>query len=447
MLELDRLRGALVGLALGDAMAEELKGVPEPETAPLLCEGLLPYSDRTQHAALAARALSATLPRYRSEDGLADAMAAELVAWLDDPTTRQRHPGHSSMEAASRLRHGISWRRTGNPESDGVDGVLRAVPAGLALPPDQAMVAARAMASITHASPTALEAASAVAWLVSHLTRGAALTPELVEACAAEVRRESMDGSIADGLVLAARLGAALAEDPPTHLDPNAMPPGDGGKRSRSAVGLAVVAALIYAPAVKADASTTRALNLAARIDADSRAVAALTGALLGAANGLGAFSRTLTLHVEGRRGFVTLADRLFEAATGATAVQIVLNAPVAVFSGHDAEQATERAEYDVDAWARVDDVHNREQTSDPTDDHEPMPSPETPLVTGLDEGDEAPAWLAVDDEEDDGEPFTGHLARLDFGADAFDGPPDASAGAFHPRSATLAELLAHGAN
>ena len=110
-------------------------------------------------------------------------------------------------------------------------------------------------------------------------------------------------GTVAESL-RAALVWAPRGED---WLDEATIPPGDGGWRSGSALGLAVAAALRW------PGDLGLAVEKAARIRGDSDSVACLTGALLGAALGTAAIPSGWLDTLPQRAAIAELADRLMD--------------------------------------------------------------------------------------------------------------------------------------
>ena len=119
--------------------------------------------------------------------------------------------------------------------------------------------------------------------------------------------REAQQRHLGIGRLQAQVMGLAVdwAQRREDWLDERMIPPGDGGWRAGSALGLAVAAALRW------PTDLGQAVEKAARISGDSDSVACITGALLGAAHGTraipGAWLETLPRRAE----IGNLADRL----------------------------------------------------------------------------------------------------------------------------------------
>jgi ADP-ribosylglycohydrolase len=194
--------------------------------------------------------------------------------WLDDPLTPLTAPGNTCIAGVRNWRRTRDWRTSGVSGSDGCGAVMRVAPLAIFFGGEDLDRAAAVSARITHGHPDA--AAAAVAACRLH---GAALARGRFDAA---LVAEVADGLPGTDLVIGA-LRAALAQaSAPADgwLDERAIPPGDGGWRAPSALGLAVAAALRWG------GDFALAVERAARIDGDSDSVAAIAGMFLGAAGG-----------------------------------------------------------------------------------------------------------------------------------------------------------------
>jgi len=140
------------------------------------------------------------------------------------------------------------------------------------------------------------------AWLVRQILETGRWSSALVEAA-----MRGLEGPWNRGGDVAESLRAAIAwsrrgED---WLDERMIPPGDGGWRAGSALGLAVAAALRW------PTDLGKAVEKAARISGDSDSVACITGALLGAALGTSAIPRHWLETLPRRTEIANLADQL----------------------------------------------------------------------------------------------------------------------------------------
>ncbi|QDU23102.1 ADP-ribosylglycohydrolase family protein [Urbifossiella limnaea] len=318
----DRVAGAIVGLAVGDALGyphefrtvaqvrrelgpdgiTDFVRVKDPHfTRPYILGPDHPpgtFTDDTQMSVCVAEALVAGGRGPR--DALLDDMARRFVGWCFSPDNN-RAPGEATSTACERLRDGVPRTASGVEGSKGAGANMRVVPVGLYYAdPDEAAEVARQQADITHHHPAAREAAAATALAAWLLVRD---VPPV--AVADEVRRRC-GGRSPDFDEIAGRFDAALAREPDEVLV----------RRDRSAVALgegwvaeeAVFAALYCG--CRAPDSFRDAVLMAANTDGDSDTVATLAGGFLGARLGLGAIpeawrrglERSADLHDLGRR-------------------------------------------------------------------------------------------------------------------------------------------------
>lgn len=279
----DRARGAFLGLALGDAYGRSLEFVrghrvrAQPVVIP---SSHFMWTDDT-HMSLylvdALEAVGGSVPL--SEDAFGRAVGEAFVRWSKDPLTPSTAPGNTCLRGAADFERTGNWRTSGVRESDGCGAVMRVVPLPIVFAADALVTTARVQALVTHAHDNAPATAIAAGLLLRELLDGAPLDEVLV---LRTLRRLDTLGASTPSVVGA--LTAAMGQARRTHLpwlDEDAIPDGDGGWRSPSALGLALVAALRWLD----DPRT--AIDKAARIDGDSDSVACLTGMMLGAVHGV----------------------------------------------------------------------------------------------------------------------------------------------------------------
>jgi ADP-ribosylglycohydrolase len=274
---LDRAIASFLGLALGDAFGRPLEFIRGPSVRSLpvpILPGRFDWTDDTHMALYLAEAVLAQGPDQLNDDRFGDAVGEAFSRWLDDPLTPSTAPGNTCLSGARTWRRTRDWRTSGVAESDGCGAVMRIVPIGIAFAGEELDRAASISARLTHGHPNAAEAAMASCRLLRATLERGRLDAALVE--------ETIGGIPSDGVVAAALRASVHQAGAPWEgwLDERAIPAGDGGWRSPSALGLAVAAALRWG----SDFAT--AIEKAARIDGDSDSVAALTGMFLGAAGG-----------------------------------------------------------------------------------------------------------------------------------------------------------------
>ena len=302
----DRARATLLALACGDALGAPLEFLDDARvrTQPL---SLTHWTDDTHMSLYLGEAILAYGPAPDAAafqpDRFGQLVGEAFVRWLHDPLTPRTAPGRTCLKGVRNFERGCDWKTSGIASSDGCGAVMRVAPLAIAWRGATLRTAASVSARITHAHPNALEAAIAGAWLIGQILDGASWDSTLVEAAIQQLEGSWAleGGSVADSLREAVAW-AARGED---WLDEDGMPPGDGGWRSGSALGLAVAAALRWPD------DLARAVEQSARIQGDSDSVACLTGALLGAWLGTEAIPRAWWEVLPQREELVALADRL----------------------------------------------------------------------------------------------------------------------------------------
>lgn len=175
--------GALVGLALGDALGypTEFKDVPSILAAYGPWRELeLPdpawITDDTQMTLAVARGLRAAMDRgLLGPRELAESVRKEFIAWNRSPENN-RAPGNTCITACELLeREDLPWQDASQVGSKGCGANMRVAPLGLApgLSDEQRAGAAQLQAALTHGHPTALAAADLTAHAIRLLAQGA----------------------------------------------------------------------------------------------------------------------------------------------------------------------------------------------------------------------------------------------------------------------------------
>ncbi|MFJ3906758.1 ADP-ribosylglycohydrolase family protein [Streptomyces sp. NPDC090025] len=177
--------GALIGLALGDALGfpTEFHDVPRIlatfgpwREMPLPVRGGTAYiTDDTQMTLALARALRTTLDEGPlTPSRLARTARAEYVDWYHAPDNN-RAPGRTCLLAARLLDSDRAWQDASQIGSKGCGANMRVAPVGLVpgLSDEQRSGAAQLQAALTHGHPTGLAAADLTAHAVHLLARGA----------------------------------------------------------------------------------------------------------------------------------------------------------------------------------------------------------------------------------------------------------------------------------
>ncbi|MFS8203905.1 ADP-ribosylglycohydrolase family protein [Streptomyces sp. CWNU-52B] len=175
--------GALVGLALGDALGypTEFKDVPSIlATFGPWRELALPdpayITDDTQMTLALARGLRTAMDRGPlGPRELEEPVREEFIAWNRSPEN-DRAPGNTCVTACERLEsEGLPWQEASQIHSKGCGANMRVAPLGLApgLSDEQRAGAAQLQAALTHGHPTALAASDLTAHAVRLLAQGA----------------------------------------------------------------------------------------------------------------------------------------------------------------------------------------------------------------------------------------------------------------------------------
>lgn len=307
----DRALGALMGLAVGDALGMPtqlldratiarrhgpvLAGfAPGPDDHPIAA-GMPAGSvtDDTEQALVLARVL---LDGHGHVDP--HVLAHELVAWEDRMRARGSLDllGPSTRRALSDLLAGVPVELTGL-RGDTNGAAMRIAPVGVAVPPDvDAVVAAVVEASrVTHHTSVALAGAAAVAAAVSAGVAGAGAADTL-DLALASARLAAGQGRWVAGADVAARIAWAIALV--EGLDDTALLDTVGTLVGTSLATQESVPAAFAIVAARPD-DPWLAVRLAASVGGDCDTIAAMAGAMIGARHGAGAFPEAVRRQVE----------------------------------------------------------------------------------------------------------------------------------------------------
>ena len=175
--------GALVGLALGDALGypTEFKDVPSILAAfgpwrELELPNPAYVTDDTQMTLALGRGLRTAMDRgLLGPRELEELVRKEFIAWNRSPENN-RAPGNTCLRACDLLeREGLPWQDASQIHSKGCGANMRVAPLGLisGLSDEQRAGAAQLQAALTHGHPTALAASDLTAHAVRLLAQGA----------------------------------------------------------------------------------------------------------------------------------------------------------------------------------------------------------------------------------------------------------------------------------
>lgn len=271
---LDRARGALAGVAVGDAFGAPFEGSrtvdPQELEEVLRGDGHLDVTDD----AIMTAGLAHSLLARRGFDG--EHLARTFAADHEAEPWRGYGPGPPRI--FSMIEDGVPWdeaprRLHGGEGSFGNGGAMRVAPVALFAHPDPELERtaelARRSASVTHAHPLGQDGAALQACAVAVLLAGTTDPAELLATVRPQLRtdelRERLD-----------RLEASLDEAGPQDV---ARTLGNG-ITAQEAVPAALAAALI------ASGSFEQTLRFALRIGGDTDTIGAMAGALAGARHG-----------------------------------------------------------------------------------------------------------------------------------------------------------------
>ncbi len=304
----DRALGALLGLAVGDALgmptqcldrarAEDLLGagpvlLPAPPDNPV-CPGLAAGSvtDDTAQALLLAGLLLDGDGRVDPHD-----LASRLLGWEDEMAARGSLDllGPSTKAALVAVRNGADPATTGRSGTTN-GAAMRVAPVGVATPAeplDRLVDAVVAAGAVTHDTGTSHAGAAAVAAVVSAGMDGATWSEALPLAVAA-ARLAGRRGAVPDDADVSGRIEAAVALVRSRAGAPGPLPDGalaavldEVEARVGTSLATAESVPAAFAVAALAPDDPWRAAWLGARLGGDADTVAAMAGACTGACTG-----------------------------------------------------------------------------------------------------------------------------------------------------------------
>ncbi|GAA2978151.1 ADP-ribosylglycohydrolase family protein [Streptomyces lactacystinicus] len=316
--------GALLGLAIGDAMGrptefQDIERIaadhPDWRRLPLPKKALV--TDDTQMTLALARGLRTALARGTLTPlRLERPVREEFVDWWRSPQNN-RAPGMTCLRACQRLSHDeYRWQQASDVGSKGCGANMRVAPVGLIRDLDarQLSGAAQLQSALTHGHPTALAASDLTAYAVRKLAEGVppAALPGVLRAYALASRERydafwlgdlsdhwygsSPQAVIARGwdecLQVLDRLDAALAA-PDVEADP-CLATGEGWV-AEEAFGTGLLCFLLLPD------DPVAAVRRAACSSGDSDSLACLTGAFAGAHHGEAAWPADWVERIEHR--------------------------------------------------------------------------------------------------------------------------------------------------
>ncbi len=305
----ERFEGALVGLAVGDALGFPVEFIGSAEIrhryGPKGITGFEPshthgpgtYTDDTQMSLAVASALLEA--GKGSVEDVMGAMAAALLRWSQSPENN-RAPGSTTMSACRRLSAGRPWRESGIPESKGNGSTIRTAPIGLCYHADlpRLVDVARNSSLITHGHPCAVAGAVANAVAVASALNDTPLDRLL------SVLIDATEGISRDFADKLRQVPEVLSMAPDGAFDVL----GDAWVAEEA------MACALYC-LLRSPGDYPAAVLAGANASGDSDSIACIVGGIAGAYHGLGAIPDEWRQGVENAAGLVATADALWEAA------------------------------------------------------------------------------------------------------------------------------------
>ncbi|MBI4700171.1 MAG: ADP-ribosylglycohydrolase family protein, partial [Deltaproteobacteria bacterium] len=307
-----RIRGAVLGAAIGDAMGNPTEFLSLDQIrqryGPAGVTGYVhwwpgeggsrfaPYTDDTQLGEVVLRSLCESRDRGEELDAAMERVGAALVGWKNEPQGGHRAPGASCLAGAAALERGSPWREAGGEKAGGCGSVMRAYPFGLVFADDEPRATewAAEHSRLTHRDPIALGACAAMAaGIVRALAQQS--TEEIVSAMVAAAERHSPDTARMIQLALDEARGGV---GPEVTLD-----------RLRGWAAHEAISAAAYVFARHADDPRAAILE-GANTPGDSDSIATLAGALTGARAGVQALPHAWIRDLERSGELTALAWR-----------------------------------------------------------------------------------------------------------------------------------------
>ena len=294
MLE-DRFAGCLVGVAVGDALGMPVEGFSEREirqnfgkiadfiAAPSRNLKSGQVTDDTHLTIAIAESILET------GDFDPEIAARKFVEWLKDPVGA----GTGCLNACKKMKEGIPWYEAGT-NSAGCGAAMRVAPLGLYYydKPELMINHVQISAQITHKDPRAVAGAVAVALAVS------------MALAAEEINKENFLSRIIDAT---RPISDPFAES--VRNVQNAMGLFDIGTTSMA---IHTVPAALYC-FLRSPNNFTSSVLRAVNAGGDTDSIAAITGAISGAFNGINAIPLHWQEGVEKGREIKNLAQKLFQ--------------------------------------------------------------------------------------------------------------------------------------
>ena len=233
----DRFRGCILGLAVGDALGHPTEFISSVEgikrrfgpegIKDFAGQGGHPPGTFTDDTQMTIGVLRALVRRGHGPlDELMRCMGEEFVAWSHH-RENNRAPGGTCLTGCRNFEVKRDWKSSGVKQSKGCGAAMRAAPVGLFCQDDEALVRlAAAQSVLTHSHPTGIASSVAAAAAVAHVVRHQSLdglfdfVVSCVEKCDEKLFVEfgatpALSASVGnrEQLALLERMKAALGEE------------------------------------------------------------------------------------------------------------------------------------------------------------------------------------------------------------------------------------------
>lgn len=172
-MDLDKAKGIIYGLAIGDALGapteflklEQIKtrfgkdGIRNLPVAAL-------FTDDTQMSIAIAEAL--VKAGDKDIESIMKAVRDEFIKWSHLPETHTKAPGNTCLQGVAKMERGVHWTKSGIAGSKGCGSAMRAAPVGYLYQhdPDKLKEVAHATGICTHGHPAGDAACIGAAYLV-----------------------------------------------------------------------------------------------------------------------------------------------------------------------------------------------------------------------------------------------------------------------------------------
>ena len=172
-MSLEKAKGVILGLAIGDAMGAPAEFMTLGQIKRVYGDrgirdlpDLAVYTDDTQMSIAIAEALIEA--GHKDIETLMERVKEEFIKWYHAPDTPSRAPGKTCLTGVANMEKGIHWTRSGLPESKGCGSAMRSAPVGYYYQhnPEKLKRVAHITGICTHRHGTADAACIGAAYLV-----------------------------------------------------------------------------------------------------------------------------------------------------------------------------------------------------------------------------------------------------------------------------------------